>query len=383
MGANPYGRPQGGFLQDYSGIAGAGSAFEGFLQGMQSADDRAMKHQEMDAKMKSYQSQLDSASLEKALKLRAAGAQQNAQTGQLEDAPLSAKQQFEENSKLFGEGGMRDPNDPTKVVTDPNAPKTIAAKNSGLRTQLAETDKHNKDWEGFADKINNPSSRSQFGRYQLNVDKANTLKTFERTLGLQPGQQPPANETQAQRIARYNKANPQDLYEVAKAADQLLSNAQGSVYGTEHLMPKDMGIAASTIGQWLHNGAVPANSGAFIDKFMNMANREGKYYQSARDKAVSQFASGYKHLKSQDPQRWEEVLGGAGGSGTRFEDQTTQQPPNGLMPKGVVPTGMVQGAPPQSAAPAQAHPEANQALIWAKAHAQDPRAQEILKRFGQ
>lgn len=46
------------------------------------------------------------------------------------------------------------------------------------------------------------------------------------------------------------------------------------------------------------------------------------------------------------------------------------------------PTAKPQAAPSVSAPPAPAHPEANQAMAWAKAHPEDPRAAEIMKRLG-
>lgn len=180
-----------------------------------------------------------------------------------------------------------------------------AAAMSGIK----QTNKDNSDFEKLGEKVNNPTSRSTIGRYQQNLDKVETLKQFDTTLGLPPGERPPKNETLAQKIERYDKASPQDLFEVVKAADQLISNAQSTVYGADHLMPKDMGIAQAKIQQWITNGAAPADSGAFIAKFMNMAQREGQYYRAAKQHALKGMTSGYSHLEKKDPERFKAIVG--------------------------------------------------------------------------
>lgn len=177
------------------------------------------------------------------------------------------------------------------------------------------TAKDNTDFEKLGEKVNNPTSRSTIGRYQANLDKVETLRKFDTTLGLPFGEHPPKGETMEQKIKRYDKASPQDLFEVVKAADQLISNSQSTVYGADHLMPKDMGIAAAQIHQWVTNGAAPAESGAFIAKFMNMAEREGQYYRSAKQNALKGMTAGYSHLAKKDPERFHAIVGGAmGGS---------------------------------------------------------------------
>jgi hypothetical protein len=169
----------------------------------------------------------------------------------------------------------------------------------------------NSDFEKLAQKVADPSSRFAIGRYQQNLDKVETLHKLTNSIGLSPGDNPSPNETLQQKIARFNKANPQDLYEVAKAADQLISNAQSTVYGTDHLMPKSMEISGSTLSQWVHGGPKPANAGEHIAKFLNIAEREGSYYRGAKRKAIDQLAAGFSHLKPRDPARFQAILGDA------------------------------------------------------------------------
>ncbi len=351
------------FLQDYSGVNAAGSAVQGFIKGMNDMDDRKMKKQEFDAKMKAMQTQADRdaltqqleksrddrAKLDQQANLHDKGFDTDPSSGGLVPAVRNAREigDIRLKSKEAGYNAQFDVNgNVTNATVDPASLKSqvaqaqIAKAGAQAGNYGAASDrKDNQDWEKFATAINNPSSRAQIGKYQSNIDKAGSLKQFEGTLGLQPGMTAPDNETREQRIARYNKANPSDLYEVAKAADQLISNASSTIYGTDHLMPKDMGIAAATIGQWLHNGAVPANSGEFIDKFMHMAERENKFYTKSRDRAVAGVSAGFSHLKGKDPDRWNDVLGEAGRSAGVSGQQEAAQG-GGLLNRGLVPQGL-------------------------------------------
>jgi len=67
--AGLYGKPQ-GFLDDYSGVAALGSAFEGALKGMQAADDQKMKKMEFEAKIKSDRDKAQRDAEEMAIKKR-------------------------------------------------------------------------------------------------------------------------------------------------------------------------------------------------------------------------------------------------------------------------------------------------------------------------
>jgi hypothetical protein len=176
--------------------------------------------------------------------------------------------------------------------------------------------KDDQDWEKLATTINNPSSRSSLGRYQLNVDKANTLNVLANQIGMAPGQNAPTNETPEQRIARFNKADARQLYEFAKAADQLTSNANNTVYGTDHLMPKDMDIAAAKMKEYLPvwaGGGKPADvhAGEFIQRYLDSAQREGGYFKSQRDDAIESIAGGgFEHLKNKNQTRYEKIMHG-------------------------------------------------------------------------
>ncbi len=332
------------FLNDYSGIAAAGEGFKSFAQAYQDAQDRQVKKQESQAKINAMNAQMDRDAQDQALKLRGFGAKKNKVTGELEDAPISLKAQNDQAVGIAEKGLNPLEYDEKGVVKpptwNPQSPQIIAAKarqttadNKGIGAGTKEDDKHNADWEKFATAINNPSSRATLGRYQQQLDKAGTLNALANQIGVPEGGQPPANETPAQREARFNKADSRQLYEFAKSADQLISAGQSTMYGTEHLMPKDMQIGASKIAEWASGSPIPANAGSFINRYLDSANRENKYFQGKRDASVAGVAAGYKHLKKLDPDRWEEVMRST--AAQQDAPQAPQQSP-AVAPQGLV-----------------------------------------------
>lgn len=343
--------PSNNFLTDYSGPAMAGSAMQSFASAFANAQDRALQRQEMTARMNAMQAEQDRAAQELALTQRIHGLQQGPD-GQLEEAPLTQREQFGQKLGAAEKGVSID--DQGNMSYDPNSPQMMEAKSRlAMANAMAnfrgqnETDKTNKDWESFATTVNNPSSRATLGRYQLNVDNANRIKVLESQLGMPEGQSAPPNETQAQRIARYNQATPNQLYEIAKANDNLISGGNNTVFGTEHMLSPTIGQFTAKAEGWADNKQLPANAGQIIDTYMGTVNRESGYMLQRRDNAVNGVAAGYSHLKSKDPQRWNQVLGsltnGQAPGGLEGYGQTS-----GLVkPAGLVSTGLV---PPQSGA---------------------------------
>jgi len=362
--------PQNNFLTDYSGAAAAGSAFQGFADAFATAQDRALKRQELQARMLSMQAEQQHAADELALTQRIHGLQQGPDGG-LQEAPMSQRELLAQKIGAAEKGV--DVDDQGNISYDKNSPQMMearariaAAKAISDRFGENETDKTNKDWESFAGKINDPSSRATLGRYQQNIDNANRIKVLESQLGMPEGQSAPPNETQAQRIARYNQATPNQLYEIAKANDNLISGGNSTVFGTEHMLPKTMGQFTANAEGWAENKQLPANAGQIIDTYMGTVNREAGYMLNRRDNAVNGLAAGYSHLKAKDPQRWNTVLGTLT-SGAQPNPQEGYGETSGLVkPAGLVSKGLVSSQPSVGTNP----PPAQDPDIakWAKAN---------------
>lgn len=367
------------FQTDYSGMAGAGSAFNSFATAFQDAQDRQVKQQEMKARTLAMQTQMQREAEQSEIERRKQGFQKNAETGALEPATLTPMEQSANKLKAFGEGAQETGYDqygnPSGYKINPQSPKAIAAANAGMKFQTGENDKHNKDFEDFAKTINNPSSRAQIGRLQTNIDRAGTLNALANSIGVPEGQQVPQNESRGQRIARFNNATPSQLYELGSAADQLVNNAKGTVYGTGHLIPSTMDSSIALIRQYMPSWAagnkpVGANAGEFVNMFLDQANRESNYYKTRRDQSITGVSAGYRHLQKLDPERYEDILKSTT-QGMESQPQQQAPPPQatGLVPGGLIPKGMVggqQAAPPQTFTPdvmayAQKHGITNEA----------------------
>ena len=334
-----------GFLTDYSALSGAGAAFQGFAGAYKDAQDQQMKRQELQAKIMAQQEQMKRDATTQAIALRANHLQLGAGgPSDLQEAPLTDQQQQDKAMGEFKEGAgkpIKQPDGTYNVPMNPNTPTVLKAKTPMIKYDQNETDKTNKDWEGFSTTVNNPSSRTQLGRFQLNLDKGATLNALANQLGMPDGQMPPPNESPQARMTRFNSASPQQLYEFAKGADQLTSNANGTVYGTDHLMPKQMDSSLANLKQWMPSwagGNKPegANAGEFIGRYLDSANRESNYFRAARDRAVGGIAGGYKHLQAKDPARWEQILGGLNQQGYQAPPAQPQGQTGGMVNPGLV-----------------------------------------------
>ncbi len=337
------------FQTDYSGMAGAGSAFNSFATAFQDAQDRQVKQQEIKARMQAMQAQMERETQQSAIERRKNHMNQD---GSL--APLDQEQRGEQ-MLAAGEKGQKIQTDPdtgyiTSTSYDPSSPQMTAARNAGTKFQIGEQDKHNTRWSQYAEKMNDPTSRALVGKYQTNVDKAQTLEQLANQIGMPEGQNPPPNETPQQKVERFNKADPRQLYEFAKSADQLTSNAVGSVYGTDHLMPKDMDISMSKIREYMPiwaGGGKPAdaNAGAFVARYLDSAHRENKYFVQQMKSAKDGLSRGFSDLQGLDPQKFEDIRSGRF-SGPPPQQEGAQFGAGNLDPSGLHRMGSKSGAPP-------------------------------------
>jgi len=140
--ANPYGRPSGGFLDDYSGIAAAGAGFEGFVKGLQGAQDQKYKAQEFEAKMSAMRSQQEREAQELAIKKRQLDPQVQRREEMLKLAASNQEPIYGEGGELTGtqyKPGYMDILD-KKASADPFGLKKTNAENAGLEQDKKKLD---------------------------------------------------------------------------------------------------------------------------------------------------------------------------------------------------------------------------------------------------
>ncbi len=361
---NPYGKPQGGFLEDYSGISAAGSAMQGFFKGMQDIEDRNLKHQEMDAKMKSYQSEMQRHATESALKMREQGLQQDPGTGQIVDAPPTQKQKTDRRLKEIAEGVKQDPNT-GDYVSDPTTPKMKGIEASKVKFDSNEEyrkhtigdrndTKDRREHERVLTRVNsNPNVKARLTQYQ-NLD--NALKT----------------------ITDADSLTPQQIMEFQQAVRSNLGIKGTSGVGErEETYFKTAGLNAANWKQFLTGEpAAIAKDSKLLNHFKNLANIEQQNISKQFDKSLGAASAGHASMYSRRADLKADLM-------DALSAQKEQVGGQGLVSPGMISPGLVRGPQVGIGTPsANSHPEASAAEQWARSNPQDPRAQEILKRLG-
>ncbi len=166
------------FLTDYSNLAGAGSAFQGFAQGFQNAQDNKMKRQEMQAKMDAMKADQDRAATESALKVKLSGLQQGpGGPTDLQPGQVTPKIRMDEDLKGAGEGfniNRDGQGNYTGLSVNKESPKYRSSIVQGLRGQAAmenvDTRRDNQSAQAVA-KIHQDKALSGMRQQATMIDK--------------------------------------------------------------------------------------------------------------------------------------------------------------------------------------------------------------------
>lgn len=127
------------FLNDYSGLAAAGSAFEGFAKGWSDAEDRKMKRIEQQANLEALKTKMDREKAQTQLDEYKAHVAQKPGGG-YEEVPLSARERVKEEADLFSKGGKAEYDEsgnpvPGSIKYDPS---TLKAKEAEAKIALGQ-----------------------------------------------------------------------------------------------------------------------------------------------------------------------------------------------------------------------------------------------------
>ena len=183
-----------------------------------------------------------------------------------------------------------------------------AEKIAGLKANKADANTIEKQFQELGKEAVNPSNRKTMGRYVQNIDNADAIITMANGLGLKPGEQPPANETPAQRIARYNSATDAQRYELATALDRLLKQSAPTDSGTEHLLPKTAQTKLQSLKQYLVNAPTGAKAGDFVQQTMDTVQRERGNFAKKSEALLGKYRDIYKPAYEADPKRFMNII---------------------------------------------------------------------------
>ena len=352
--------PKGIVLDDYSGISGAGAAFQGFAKGFQDAKDHELKRQEFDAKMKAHAAQVERDATEAAIKMREHNVQKNQLTGALEDAPLTPRQQSAQRLKEISEGVKIDPKT-GDYVTDPTTPKMKGIEaskvkfntNQEYRQSLIDDKADTKDrreHERVLTRISsNPNAKARLTQYQ-NLDNALKVITDAESL------------------------TPQQIHEFQQAVRSNLGIKGTSGVGErEETYFKTLGLNAASFQQFLTGD--PANiakDSKLLKHFIDLARVEQKNIAKQFDKSLGAASAGHASMYARRADLKADLQ----------DALSAQRESLGLVPGGMVGQGLVGEPKAGAGTTSPAHPQDNAAIKWARENPSDPRSAAILKANG-
>ncbi len=273
------------FLQDYSNLGAAGSAFEGFAKGYSDAQDRKMKQLEMQAQTEALKSKMQRDQDTDQLNAIKEGYTKNA-SGQFEEAPLSPRQRSANQLKMFGEGaqatGFDENGNPTGYKADPKSVAYLKAQTAaqiGLnRNERADENinirkdtQDRREHERVLTRLNaNPQARQKLGQY-LGLDNALSI------------------------ITEADHLTPETIHEFQQTLRSNMGmKGQGGVGEREETYFKSLSLNAARMGEFLTGDpATLAKDQAFVTHLKQMAEIEKKNISNQFDRSLNAASSGH------------------------------------------------------------------------------------------
>ncbi len=368
------------FLEDYSGINAAGSAVQGFIKGMNDMDDRSMKKQEFDAKMKAMQTQADREALNKKIEMRAKHIAQGPD-GSLTDTPLSQNEQETQDlgAQEKGIATTRDESGRRTFSYDPNSPQSRDAAAKEYASRHAH-DAKPLDWKKFTAALDpNQARGGNLAKSQGMVNAADRVEALFK-------QFPDGNMPKTQSV------------EAGTAIASLISGGSPQSQQQIHdIVPGSASGSAADIASWWSNNPTGREQQEFMKILHETSKRERAVASRQVLEAQRARLTGLEDYKSQDPDHYYRALDGY--HITEHDDPNAPLEPVAASPTpGLVNRGLMGRAKsflfgdaivPQAqaaSAPPSAHPDAPDAMAWAK-NPKSPgwtkaKADEIINRLG-
>lgn len=170
---------------------------------------------------------------------------------------------------------------------------------------------------------------------------------------------------QAKRDLQLIEQNPnpseQQLYEIARGLDRVISGAAPTIGATEHLVPQTLRGKVANFEQWLRNKPTGAEKQEFVKQYKDTLERISAATVDFTNDTNAKTFNSRSHLAKRDPERWNAAITAAGLSPEDFDQKTW----------------VYKGKPK-----AQPSTDDAAAIEWAKAHPDDPRATAIMKLHG-
>jgi hypothetical protein len=146
------------------------------------------------------------------------------------------------------------------------------------------------------------SSRSDFGKNQITITSAKKIEALGEQAKTQTG-----------------GLTPNQIHELALASGALVSNGNAATENTvKALVPKDKGMNAASIEQWLTDKPTGANQQAFVNQMLETAGRERTLAEENLKGIKSDILAGHVGLDQQDP-RYTKLIDHHFGKDSQFD----------------------------------------------------------------
>lgn len=107
---------------------------------------------------------------------------------------------------------------------------------------------------------------------------------------------------------QWNKLTPQQVYEVARAYDRVVSRGSPTASATAHLIPKSALMSAANFNQWLSSSPAGANVAGLVKTMIDGSKREGAVAKAVADRAAGTVLASYADLKKKRPEDYYNIL---------------------------------------------------------------------------
>ncbi len=296
------------FLQDNSNSLAVGSAIQGFLKGVNDAQDRDMKKQEFDAKMKAMQTQTERDALtqqmEKAKDQRAQqdqnfnftqkGYQPNGD-GTFKEMPFTDRQkdQMTLSGMEKGVSTTFDENGRPTYSYDPKSPQSIGAHAKEYTAEHRPVAGAVKpaDWQKFSDALDPNKARG--GNLAATQKLINSTDRIHGIFEQFPDGNIPAAQTT----------------ELATAVAGLISGGSPqSQHQINEIVPQSAAGDVSKMIGWLTSNPKGLEQQAFIKTLKESSERERAIAIRQKSEAQRSRLPAFEHLKSSDPDHYNRML---------------------------------------------------------------------------
>lgn len=169
------------------------------------------------------------------------------------------------------------------------------------------------DLQKFGAEVANPTTRRALGNHKQIIDATDRVKGLSDQIGMGRGEFPPKDESEPQYISRLNKATSQQVEEVVKVMDNILSTrGQQTVSGAEHLRPVTYEGLVQKYGERISGVPAGLGQGKFLELALDSIDRERKIAVQKRNEIANSLKTSYPRAAKYYNKEMDEIINSGG-----------------------------------------------------------------------